>query len=268
MLAVLLIALSVSAWDYNNQGSDWSGTCSTGEEQSPIDLNTDNYDVLGDKYRMEIYYYGKTASRTIVNTGNYIYMEGDFGYIVVIDGDGDERKFLTESVEFHMPSENWFDGYATDMEMLIFHRIDDSDYTVDFPFRAVVSVPIRPGDESYFMNSIDVYNLPGSGQSNVLPDDSNINLLAIVDMDDDYFFYKGSLNKPTCDEDILWYIFETKQWVSLSQMANFKKLWVDSESFSGGKGNVREIQEKNGRTLYYSEGVQLAAWIVLLSWLV
>jgi carbonic anhydrase len=264
---LLLLALTVNAWDYKNQGTDWPDTCSSGEEQSPIDLDTGDYSKLSDTYRMEVYYYGKTASRTVVNTGNVISMEGDFGYITIIDKDGDERKYLTEWVEFHMPSEHWFDGYSTDMEMQIFHRIDDSDYTVDFPVRAIVSVPIRPGDESYFMNSIDVYNLPQSGASNQLPDDSNINLLAIVDMDDDYYFYKGSLNKPTCDEDVLWYIFETKQWVSLSQMQNFKQLWITSDNFSGGKGNVRAIQDTNGRTLYYSGAWTLTALAVLVSWL-
>lgn len=109
---------------------------------------------------MKIYYYGRTTSRAVVNNGNYIYIEGDFGYISIKDEDDEERKFLTDSIEFHMPSEHWFDGYPTHMEMQVFHTIDDSDYTVDFPNRAVVSIMIRPGDPSYFMESIEVSNLP------------------------------------------------------------------------------------------------------------
>lgn len=109
-----------------------------------------------------------------------------------------------------MPSEHWFNGYPTHMEMQIYHTVDDSDYTVDFPYRAVVSVMIRPGDPSYFMNSIDVFNLPSNGSTNKLPDDSNINLMAIVNPDDKYYFYKGSLNTPDCEEDVLWYVFKTE----------------------------------------------------------
>jgi carbonic anhydrase len=32
--------------------------------------------------------------------------------------------------------------------------------------------------------------------------------MAIVDPNDYYFHYKGSINYPECEEDILWYVFE------------------------------------------------------------
>lgn len=89
------------------------------------------------------------------------------------------------------------------MELQIYHTIDDSDYTVDFPIKAVVSVMIRPGDPSYFLESIDVSNLPSTDNENILPIESNVNLLAIVDPSDKYYFYRGSLTYPECEEDVL-----------------------------------------------------------------
>lgn len=266
MLIWLLLFPSVSAWDYGTQGTAWGETCAQGDRQSPIDIVTDDTEDLGSEYSMQVYYYGKTASRTITNNGNYIYMPGDFGYITVKDEDGDERKFLTNWVEFHMPSEHFIDGFPTHMEMQIFHTIDDSDYTVDFPNRAVVSVMIRPGDSSYFMQSIEASSMPNAGKELVLPETSNINLLAIVDPDDEYYFYKGSLNKPEpdCTENVLWYVFETEQWVSFDQMTRFKQLWIDDPNFNGGKGNVRDIQSKNGRTVYYSWSWRIAMSLLIV----
>jgi carbonic anhydrase len=268
MKSLLFLPLIAVAWNYAMLGQDWDGTCQTGERQSPINIATGDCEVLDNNYRLEIYYFGKTTSRVMANSGNLIYMEGDFGYIVVIDNDGNERKFLSEWIEFHMPSEHWFDDYPADMELQVFHRIEDSYSTTDFPTRAVVSVPIRPGDESFFMNSVDVYNLPSAGQNNSLDYPYTINLMSIMTQDDEYFFYKGSLNKPTCDEDVLWFVFESQAWVSLSQMENFKKLWIEDERFSGGRGNVREIQKTNGRTVYYSAALRLVGLVGVVGWLV
>lgn len=248
----------VFGWNYKNGGSDWSGLCNTGHDQSPINIVPDDTKSLEDEYTMEVYYYGKTQSRTLENDGNVILMKGDFGYIIVKDESGQDRKFLTKKVEFHYPSEHHFDGYESYMEMLIFHTVDNSDYTVDFPTYAVVSVMIRPGDPSYFFDSIEVWNLPASMLNHTLNNNTNINLLALVDAHDAYFFYKGSLNTPDCDENVLWYVFETEQWVSLQQMSYFKALWVDALEFSGGKGNVRKIRNLNSRDVYYSFGYSLA----------
>jgi len=263
-MLILLLAVGASAWSYAQGGEDWPETCKTGNEQSPIDIDTGDTSDLGSDYFMKVYYYGKTASRTVANDGNVIYIEGDFGYITVEDKDENERKFLTNKIEFHMPSEHFFDGYPSKMEMQIFHTIDDSDFTVDFPKKAVVSVMIRPGDPSYFMDSIEVSNLPTSNQNNTLPSDSNVNLLAIVDPDDKYFFYFGSMNKPDCEENVLWYVFETEQWVSFEQMKNFENLLVLDSSDPDSTGNVRSIQSLNGRTVYYSSGLCLGLSVMFL----
>ena len=66
---------------------------------------------------------------------------------------------------------------------------------------------IRPGDKSYFINSLDYESLPGRFANHTLVD-SNINLMAIVEADDKYFHYKGSIAHPECHEDVLWYVYE------------------------------------------------------------
>lgn len=255
MLAYLFLS-TAAAWNYASQGSDWGDSCQSGEGQSPINIETGDTSKLGSDYQMTIYYYGKTCSRTVVNDGNVVYMNGDFGWISVTDLDGDPRKFLVQKVEFHMQSEHTVDNEPAWMEMEIYHKIDDSDYTVDFPSLAVVSVMIRPGDPSYFMDSISVQNLPGPGQQLILANTSNINLLAIVNPDDNYYFYIGSLTTPDCTGNVLRYVFETWQWVSMAQMSYFGVYW-------GEKNNVRTVQDVGDRTVYYSQAVMIG----VVTWL-
>jgi carbonic anhydrase len=96
---------------------------------------------------------------------------------------------------------------------------------------------IRPGDESYFINSMEPESLPNSGGTWAIAQ-SNINLMAIVDPNDFYYHYKGSINYPECEEDILWYVFEEEQWVSVKQMDYFKALLFNEET---QLGNIRNI---------------------------
>ena len=254
MFHIFLLSLSF-AWDYSKHGSDWTGLCSTGQSQSPINIQQGSTSRLGSAYSMEVYYYGQTISRTVVNNGKYIYIEGDFGYITIEDLDSNQRQFLTTRIEFHIPSEHYIEGFPTHMEMQIFHTISDSDYTFDFPSSAVVSIMLRPGDDSYFFDSINVTNLPYAGGTTVLPSNANVNLLSIITYGDNYFFYNGSLNEPDCEEDYLWYVFQTEQWISFSQISYFQRLFTGgADPFAGG-GDSRAIQPLHSRTVYYSGGL-------------
>ncbi|CAG9321236.1 unnamed protein product [Blepharisma stoltei] len=261
-----LLPLCVYSWNYQQNGEDWEGTCATGSEQSPINIDQGDTSKLGDTYSMLVYYYGIVGSRTVVNDGNTISLPGDYGYITITDQKGNDRKFLTDHIEFHMPSEHWFDGYPSQMEVQVFHTIDDSDYTAGFPSKAVVSIMIRPGDDNYFMAAISLSKLPASGSNYTLAATSLVNLLDICDPYDNYYFYHGSLNKPDCNETYLWYVFETEQMVSFAQMNYFSLLWVEDTSFSEGKGNIRETQRLHGRTVYYSSASSLALSLLWFFW--
>lgn len=252
LLSLLTVHASDVKWDYSKNGTDWPGKCADGASQSPINIKKSKTKSLGDKFTMQVYYYGKTASRTVVNNGKYIYIEGDFGYITIRDSKSKDRKFLTTKIVFHIPSEHYFESYPTHMEMQIFHKVDDSDYTFDFPCYAIVSIMLRPGDESYFFTSISVANLPKANEETVLPDTANVNLLSIVSPDDYYFFYNGSFSEPECDENVLRYVFETEQWISFVQINYFKALFITGSDAFSGPGNSRAIQSLNSRDVYYS----------------
>ena len=78
MRVYLLLAIA-AAWNYGSQGSDWGDNCQSGEGQSPINIDTGDTSKLSSDYQMTIYYYGKTCSRTVMNDGNVVYMNRNFG---------------------------------------------------------------------------------------------------------------------------------------------------------------------------------------------
>jgi carbonic anhydrase len=64
-----------------------------------------------------------------------------------------------------------------------------------------------------------------------------------------YFAYEGSLTIPTCAETVNWYVIEKALSISKEQLDMFTKLWAGDQSFAAGKGNNREVKERNNRSL-------------------
>jgi len=73
-------------------------------------------------------------------------------------------------------------------------------------------------------------------------------LLPSTGLPDDYYYYKGSLTTPTCDEVVLWTVFPTTVPISEAQLNIFRTL-KDSNSVTLND-NYRPPQALNGRTVY------------------
>ena len=259
MWIFLLSAYVVFAWNYEDQNG-WPDTCKT-SKQSPVDLATDDTEEIEDDYVMKMLFLGETKSRTIVNTGNMIRIEGYFGYIEVGTGD-DKRAFEAKAIEFHVPSEHRLEGVQHPMEMQVILNIKDRHWERDKANMAIVSVVFMAGIESDFFNSFEVWNLPAAGKTWVLPDSANLNVAGAVWSTDDYYFYKGTGTHPDidCQNDVLWYIIEEIKEAKDWQIAEFTTLFP--------KGNAREIDEDHNPDVYYSSGsmiyLTLATLILLL----
>lgn len=96
------------------------------------------------------------------------------------------------------------------MEMQVIMEVEDKYWERDKANMAILSVIYKAGIESYFLNTLEVWKLPGSGGSNVLPGISNINVREEVWSTDEYYFYKGSATHPDyeCRNDVLWFVVE------------------------------------------------------------
>jgi len=68
-----------------------------------------------------------------------------------------------------------------------------------------------------------------------------------------YYYYQGSLTTPTCDESVLWTVFDTPLTVSEEQMESFRKInGFEGETLSN---NFRKEQPIGAREVFYREVV-------------
>jgi carbonic anhydrase len=68
-----------------------------------------------------------------------------------------------------------------------------------------------------------------------------------------YYYYKGSLTTPTCDESVLWTVFTTTIPIAESQLTILRTLTSSGTTLND---NYRPPQPLNGRTVWYRGGIQ------------
>ena len=254
-----LLVIVAYSWNYGDESS-WPDTCSS-SKQSPVDLGLDDADDIDDDNIMKMLLLGETKSRTIVNTGNMIRIEGYFGYIEVGTGDN-KRAFEAKSIEFHVPSEHLLDGVGHPMEMQVILNIKDRYWERDKANMAVLSVIFKAGIESDFLNSLEVWALPERNKAWILPESTNLNVAGAVWSTDNYYYYKGTATHPDleCQHDVLWYVIEEIKEASDWQIEMFTNLFPE--------GNARKINEDYNPDVYYSSGLVLYLTVFSLSFLI
>ena len=88
-------------------------------------------------------------------------------------------------------------------------------------------------------------------------DEVNVNVASFLSNIDfsEYWNYPGSLTTPPCTEGIKWTVIKDVQPISEAQLQKFTSLWADNPDWANGKGNNREVQPLNSRTLYYKNAM-------------
>ena len=248
MLFLALIS-SVSGWSYSSQDS-WPPACAS--SISPCSLDPDTA-----ANQMKMGFLGSTGSLSLQNTGNLIRItSSDLGYIEIGDSNG-RRVFNVEAVEFHTPSEHKIGGTFFPMEIEIVCTIMDRYWERDLPNLAIVSVIMKYGIENYFLNTLQVWNLPYSKLTTTVSNTSNINLRELVYNTDQYWFYNGSSTNPdlNCEENVMRYIIQDVKEGARWQIDGFSQLFATN--------NTKELSLATP-SLYYSSSSVLLTFITLL----
>lgn len=118
VLVTLLVCLSaVSAADYNylQSGADWSGTCSTGTEQSPVDIVVK--DVSKTSIKAEVTMEKNEIVTKLVDKTTTLQMDGEWLTMTVTKGDNYKRTYKAAQFHYHSKSEHTINGVRFDMEM-------------------------------------------------------------------------------------------------------------------------------------------------------
>jgi carbonic anhydrase len=231
----LLAATAQPHWSY--QGKDgpdhWSELspqfkqCSTGHEQSPIDIRNAT---PADLQPLEVEY-GATPLH-IINSGSTIQVDAQPGATMSIG----TRPYELVQFHFHAPSEEAIDGKRHAMAMHLVHK--DAAGKV-----AMVAVLFDVGPKNNALAPL-FDGLPQKpGTEVVLADAEKIHLDEVLPQRRGYFEYAGSLTTPPCSEGVRWLVLKDPVALSAEQLAAFRALYPD---------NARPLQPAGGRVIRQS----------------
>jgi len=243
-----------SSFSYQNHGTDWTGTCSSGKHQSPIDIpfNATKVNInrhKGSEVALDFFYKSvstdvcRGVNVTMVNNGHSLEVDGDFGHVLFGCGSCERPKYHATALVFHSPSEHSIDGKFFDLEMQIVHQKEgasgnDGLLIVSLLFRNKTT----PGGNP-FLQHLDWKNSPAnSGQSNVLQACLNLNSLD-YSIGGDYYNYPGSMTTPPCEESVIWNVMVTPQGISDREIRKISSIF--------NTGNTRAEQGLHGREVLY-----------------
>ncbi|XP_055242666.2 carbonic anhydrase 4 isoform X1 [Gorilla gorilla gorilla] len=96
-------------------------------------------------------------------------------------------------------------------------------------------------------------NIPKPEMSTTMAESSLLDLLPKEEKLRHYFRYLGSLTTPTCDEKVVWTVFQEPIQLHREQILAFsQKLYYDKEQTLSMKDNVRPLQQLGQRTVVKS----------------
>ena len=249
VLAALAGAIANAAsTDYSSNGANWGNDyplCSSGTEQSPIDLTVEGASTSDS---MEINGYGYRDFK-IATSGTDLKREGGSVYVPMTDGefhlqfaDGSKSIFEPLQFHFHAPSEHSVDGNLYDLEVHFVHQYIDTDVELG----AVIGV--------FFDRSAGNYDNDFLTEMFEDADSVNINAASFLSSINfnSYWNYPGSLTTPPCSEGIKWTVIQEVQPISDAQLRKFTEMWADNSDWANGNGNNRVVQPLKDRTLYFN----------------
>lgn len=150
---------------------------------------------------------------------------------------------VANEITFHAPSEHTINGLSFDLELQISLK-----NTPGWIKTQMVSVLFRlSNDDNSFIDSV----IKAENDPKVIDLD---NLFSYRNSLNHYYKYVGSITTPPCSEDVTWYVWTQIQEININQLSWFSDRWANNADFANGRGNNRNIQDSNERSVTLYEG--------------
>ena len=224
------------------------GECQSLQIQSPIDIPPveDNSVVIDDGSHAEI----KDLVYTDINSGEVKFDHGhkwtteelDVGYLDIYLNET-LYKYKLHSFHFHLYSEHRLQNRQYPMELHLVHKNLNKDDHENENLVIGILFDYIDGKENKFLKDIN------------LADETKIksaSILNLINKDDTFYYYKGSLTTVPCTENVNWIVFKDVRSMSYNQFKKFKE-WVESSnstSYGVGYGNARGPKRLSNRKIY------------------
>ena len=201
-------------------------TCSSGKEQSPIDLtNATMTDLENISFN-----YAETAVN-IINNGHTIQVQVIEGSQIVINGE----TYSLIQFHFHAPSEHAVDSQGYPIEMHLVHRGANGNL-------AVVGVFIAEGAENTAFTP--VWDQLPEEERGIIATGATVHITDLLPTDKTVYRYSGSLTTPPCSENVIWSVMKNPVEMSAGQIAAFNSII---------EGNNRPLQPLDAHALQLDE---------------
>ena len=227
-----------------NAGADWSyegkkgplnwghldpayKACSSGKEQSPIDIRGARLD----KALQPIEFHYVSGGMTLTNTGHTVQVTPPAGSYIVVGG----VRYDLIQFHFHHPGEEAVKGKLPDMSLHLVHKSADGKF-------AVVAVRLNEGNGNAVLAGLWPHLPKTAGATDKMTD--SMSPAGLLPTDRGYWTYEGSLSAPPCTEGVQWFVFEQQVEISRDQLRAFGALY---------KVNSRMLQAPHGRKIEASE---------------
>mmetsp|Transcript_22436 Transcript_22436/g.42947 ORF Transcript_22436/g.42947 Transcript_22436/m.42947 type:complete len:607 (+) Transcript_22436:61-1881(+) len=249
-VALLQVALvgAASEWVYAYAGepvanevaqeATWGGLCTTGKEQSPINVVTSATvktvnPVIETHFDTDVSYVKNTGHGFQLfetSPANHSYNATSAG-ISEVDNIGGSKgysfiggaKFNFYQVHWHSPSENTVDGTSFPLEAHFVHQLDDKALHGGYHRLAVIGLLY---DLSTECNKVldkfwDVFP-KAKGVAPYAGDALNLNAKLNDELKSGYYHWYGSLTTPPCTEGVSWNLLKRRQKVCQQQLDHIK----------------------------------------------
>ena len=220
-------------WSYDGDSGPqaWSkinpdfGTCTTGDRQSPINID-EAMTLKGPAEALQFHY--KPSNGTVTNNGHTIQVDVQGDNWLAVRG----TEFKLLQFHFHHPSEERVNSRGSAMVAHLVHKSAAGQL-------AVVAVLLDPGELNTLINKVWTYMPLDTGDSVRMPVDL-LNLNELLPTDQRYYQFMGSLTTPPCTEGVLWMVLKQPSAIAREQIKLFSQLFPN---------NARPVQPANGRAV-------------------
>jgi carbonic anhydrase len=201
--------------------------CSSGKEQSPIDIRGARLD----KNLQLIEFHYVSGGMTLTNTGHTVQVTAPAGSYIVVGG----VRYDLVQFHFHHPGEEAVKGKLPDMSLHLVHKSADGKIVV-------VAVRLNEGNGNAVLAGLWPHLPKTAGATDKMTD--SMSPAGLLPTDRGYWTYEGSLSAPPCTEGVRWFVFEQQVEISRDQLRAFGALY---------KVNSRMLQAPRGRKIEASE---------------
>ena len=239
---------SYPPFSFSEEGKDWTGLCTTGRYQSPIDISDDYSNLQIVTAANSTFRELQVSTPPIPRSNLSLQMvQGLLVYWLFSTTIEQEilgaviRQTMLES-HVTVPAEHTYNGLRYPLELHVVYALSHPDGNIVAGMNLFILY--KEGRADPFLADLINPNRTTIDLTSVFPASGVV---------DDYFYYIGSVDVPwpECWEPIAWYMPNYILEASPEQIQYFSDPVIKDLSFDNGKGVIRALQPLNDRAIYH-----------------